>query len=445
MTQSGAPTLTVRYDGSTSTFSAGNDIVVGRDLRADVRVAHNLVSRAHVTLRFEQGRWVAIDNGSLNGIYLNGQRVPSADISDGTGINLGNPDGPRVTFEVGRHQGSAGTPPSTMAVPIAPPPRQSGPFTQPPPPRQSGAQYIPAPRPSYPGSGPSPRYPGSGSNPQAYASAPQQAPPYGSPAQTGNYPATQLGPAAQRHAPPSGPAPRPGGAAPVGPGGSIRIGRATDNDIVIPDVLASRHHATLFPAQGEIRDNRSINGTFVNGSRVDSARLREGDVVTIGGRAWHAFTVMGHAPEHACLFSPEANVLISGDQVLPKITTNVSVWPDQPHGNPLKLYLDSLGRFRPLPESTLVLPSHGLPFRGLHRRLDYLQHHHDERLSETIDALAEPRTAHDLVPVLFRRQLDAHQLGFAIGETVAHLHFLEAQGHASLVVGEDGIHRFRKA
>jgi len=102
MTQSGAPTLTVRYDGSTSTFSAGNDIVVGRDLRADVRVAHNLVSRAHVTLRFEQGRWVAIDNGSLNGIYLNGQRVPSADISDGTGINLGNPDGPRVTFEVGR-------------------------------------------------------------------------------------------------------------------------------------------------------------------------------------------------------------------------------------------------------------------------------------------------------------------------------------------------------
>ncbi|HEY7435675.1 MAG TPA: MBL fold metallo-hydrolase, partial [Methylomirabilota bacterium] len=158
-----------------------------------------------------------------------------------------------------------------------------------------------------------------------------------------------------------------------------------------------------------------------------------------------AFTVMGHAPEHACLFSPEANVLISGDQVLPKITTNVSVWPDQPNGNPLKLYLDSLVRFRPLPEETLVLPSHGLPFRGLHRRLDYLQHHHDERLSETIDALAEPRTAHELVPVLFRRRLDTHQLGFAIGETVAHLHFLEARGQAARIVDRDGIHRFRKA
>ncbi len=173
--------------------------------------------------------------------------------------------------------------------------------------------------------------------------------------------------------------------------------------------------------------------------------VREGDVLTIGGRKWHAFTVLGHAPEHACLVCPEANVLISGDQVLPKITTNVSVWPDQPNGNPLKLYLDSLGRFRPLPEETLVLPSHGLPFRGLHLRLDYLQHHHDERLGATTDALAEPRTASDLVPVLFRRQLDSHQLGFAIGETLAHLHYLEALGQVTRLVGGDGIHRFRKA
>ena len=173
--------------------------------------------------------------------------------------------------------------------------------------------------------------------------------------------------------------------------------------------------------------------------------VREGDVVTIGGRQWHAFTVLGHAPEHACLFCPEANVLISGDQVLPKITTNVSVWPDQPLGNPLRLYLDSLRRFRPLPEDTLVLPSHGLPFRGLHRRLDYLRQHHDERLGETLDAIAEPRTASDLVPVLFRRQLDTHQLGFAIGETLAHLHYLEAEGQAARRIGEDGVHRFTKA
>jgi glyoxylase-like metal-dependent hydrolase (beta-lactamase superfamily II) len=173
--------------------------------------------------------------------------------------------------------------------------------------------------------------------------------------------------------------------------------------------------------------------------------VREGDVVDIGARRWHAFTVLGHAPEHACLFCPEANVLISGDQVLPKITTNVSVWPDQPRSNPLRLYLDSLSRFRPLPEETLVLPSHGLPFIGLRRRLDYLRDHHDERLGETLDAIVEPRTASDLVPVLFRRKLDTHQLGFAIGETLAHLHYLETEGQAARLVGEDGITRFRKA
>jgi glyoxylase-like metal-dependent hydrolase (beta-lactamase superfamily II) len=173
--------------------------------------------------------------------------------------------------------------------------------------------------------------------------------------------------------------------------------------------------------------------------------VREGDVVEIGGRQWRAFTVLGHAPEHACLYCPEAGVLISGDQVLPKITTNVSVWPDQPRANPLRLYLTSLARFKPLPPETLVLPSHGLPFRGLHARLDFLRHHHEDRLAETIDALAEPQTAFDIVPVLFRRQLDTHQLGFAIGEALAHLHYLEADGRAARLAGDDGVHRFRKA
>ncbi|MGE2732321.1 FHA domain-containing protein, partial [Mycolicibacterium vaccae] len=117
MTRPGSPALTVRYDGSTRTFAAGNDVVVGRDLRADVRIAHPLISRAHLVLRSDQGRWVAIDNGSLNGMYVNGRRVPAADITDGQQIFLGNPDGPRLTFEVGRHQGSVGTPPTT-AVPV---------------------------------------------------------------------------------------------------------------------------------------------------------------------------------------------------------------------------------------------------------------------------------------------------------------------------------------
>jgi glyoxylase-like metal-dependent hydrolase (beta-lactamase superfamily II) len=173
--------------------------------------------------------------------------------------------------------------------------------------------------------------------------------------------------------------------------------------------------------------------------------VREGDVLPIGGRRWRVLTVLGHAPEHACLWSPEDGVLISGDQVLPKITTNVSVWAEQPWENPLKLYLDSLARFGPMAADTLVLPSHGLPFRGLHERLGMLRDHHAARLGETVDALTEPRSAAEIVPVLFRRPLDTHQLSFAMGEALAHLHFLEADGRALRLVGEDGIHRFRKA
>jgi glyoxylase-like metal-dependent hydrolase (beta-lactamase superfamily II) len=173
--------------------------------------------------------------------------------------------------------------------------------------------------------------------------------------------------------------------------------------------------------------------------------IADGEELAIGGRRWRVLAVHGHAPEHACLYGPEAGVLISGDQVLPKITTNVSVWPEQPRANPLRLYLDSLARFDPLPEATLVLPSHGLPFRGLHARLARLREHHAERLAETLDALVEPRTAAEVVPVLFRRELDTHQLAFAVGETLAHLAYLEAESRAVRMVGEDGVHRFRKA
>jgi glyoxylase-like metal-dependent hydrolase (beta-lactamase superfamily II) len=174
-------------------------------------------------------------------------------------------------------------------------------------------------------------------------------------------------------------------------------------------------------------------------------RIREGDSITIGRRTFRVLIALGHAPEHACLWDEANRVLIAGDQVLPKITTNVSVWSEQPRLNPLRLYLDSLDRFQPMPADTLVLPSHGLPFRGLHARLEQLRDHHAARLSEALDALVEPRTAAELVPVLFRRELDSHQLSFAIGEALAHLRFLEDEGRAVRLVDADGVHRFRKA
>ena len=133
------PVLTVRYEGSERTFAAGNDVAIGRDLRADVRVAHPLISRTHLIVRFDQGRWIAVDNGSLNGLFVNHQRVPVVDIQDGLRVNIGNPDGPALTFEVGRHHGSAGRPPLTTSIPIANPAGAASPRmpqTQPP-----GAQW----------------------------------------------------------------------------------------------------------------------------------------------------------------------------------------------------------------------------------------------------------------------------------------------------------------
>lgn len=308
-----SPALTVRYDGSTRTFAPGNDVVIGRDLRADVRIAHPLISRAHLVLRFDQGRWVAIDNGSLNGMYANGRRVPSIDIHDGQVVNIGNPDGPQVTFEVGRHQGSVGRTP-TAAVPIANRPSGAWPTQAAAPGRQPYGQPPAAQRPGY-SSGPQPRYPapstgypsapqgGYPSGPQAgYPSGPQGSHPSGpqayqsQPVRNNANPAqapTTMGPAATPGRATSEPAGniatsmmkilRPG-RTPAAPAGAVKIGRNTDNDIVIPDVLASRHHATLIPLPGgtEIRDERSINGTFVNGARVDSAVLHDGDVITIG-------------------------------------------------------------------------------------------------------------------------------------------------------------------
>jgi len=175
-------------------------------------------------------------------------------------------------------------------------------------------------------------------------------------------------------------------------------------------------------------------------------RIGEGSVIDIGGHEWRVIIGEGHAPEHACLYCAEAGVLIAGDQILPRISPNISVQTYDPGGDPLALYLASLEKLRAaLPAGVLVLPSHNLPFYGVHGRIDELAAHHRARCGETIAACARPASAADLLPVLFRRQLDRHQLGFALGEALAHLHYLEGQGAVSRQTGDDGIHRFLAA
>ncbi len=299
MSQAAPPDLTVSYDGSQRTFAAGHDVVIGRDLRADMRITHPLISRAHLLLRFDQGRWLAIDNGSLNGTFVNGRRVPVIDIYDGQSVNIGNPDGPRLTFEFARHSGAAGRPPMTASMRVAQPSAAARPAAThappaghqpagPRPPQGPPQSLAPRPHPGAPphiAPAPPMRSPAGGQRPPAHAPGPpRQAPPAAA-----NAPATQKAPVAVKPSGESNLATKMmqalrAGSSPDKPAGSLTIGRATDNDIVIQDVLASRHHAFLVdtPIGTEIRDAQSVNGTFVNGVRVGSAILSEGDVVTIG-------------------------------------------------------------------------------------------------------------------------------------------------------------------
>lgn len=172
-------------------------------------------------------------------------------------------------------------------------------------------------------------------------------------------------------------------------------------------------------------------------------RLQDGDTVRIGARDWQVVTGSGHSPEHACLVDFEGGLMIAGDQVLPRITSNVSLSLSEPEADPLGEWLASIAKLRQLPDDLLVLPAHGLPFTGLHVRLDALAEGHGGRLDALVVHLAEPRRAVDCFGVLFARDVTEHR-GLATGEALAHLRHLEATGRAVREM-RDGVAWFRAA
>ncbi|EFG79542.1 ABC transporter, ATP-binding protein [Mycobacterium parascrofulaceum ATCC BAA-614] len=273
VTRAAPPILTIRHDGSHRSFAAGHEVVVGRDARADVRIADPRISRAHLILRFDQGRWLAIDNGSLNGTYLNGYRMPVIDVHDGQSIHVGNPQGPRLTFAVGPRLGYSDRPGRARQSPEVGPPTL--------------VWSAPAER-TNPTRRPAPAGPSKWRRPQLIPDE-RTVVHAGAPPRAGATPPAELTVVDATTADVSNLATRfvkllsPRSSAAAGTAGAMTIGRAPDNDIVVSDVLASRRHATLLqtPLGTEIRDN-SINGTFVNGTRVGSAILSDDDVVTIG-------------------------------------------------------------------------------------------------------------------------------------------------------------------
>jgi glyoxylase-like metal-dependent hydrolase (beta-lactamase superfamily II) len=169
---------------------------------------------------------------------------------------------------------------------------------------------------------------------------------------------------------------------------------------------------------------------------VSFVRMQDGDSIRIGDRDWRVVVGSGHSPEHACLVDEEGGVMIAGDQVLPRITSNVSLSLSEPEGDPLGDWLASIAKLRTISDDLLVLPSHGEPFRGLHARLDALDQGHQMLLDALHRHLTEPRRAVDCFAVLFGRQIDDGVFGLATGEAMAHLRRLEVEGRARREVRE---------
>jgi glyoxylase-like metal-dependent hydrolase (beta-lactamase superfamily II) len=187
------------------------------------------------------------------------------------------------------------------------------------------------------------------------------------------------------------------------------------------------------------QQNFGMFGKYVAPLPESYRRIVDGEQLAIGGSDWEIIIGRGHSPEHACLFNPERNLVISGDQILPTISSNVSVYPTEPQANPLKDWIDSLTAMKHrLPEDVLVLPAHGKPFRGAHARLDALIAEHTGGLNKLLDTCAEPRRAIDVFPALFKGRISDGNLIMAAGESVAHLHYLVAEG-ALGVESNDGV------
>ncbi len=178
--------------------------------------------------------------------------------------------------------------------------------------------------------------------------------------------------------------------------------------------------------------------------RQGHKRLIEAQQLMLGATGWRVITASGHSPEMVTLYSPEHGLLFAADQILPGISPNISVWPSEPEENPLKEYLHSLRKYSDLPDETRIFPSHGLPFQGVHRRIEALLQHHDERLQRVLEACSTPRTAVEVAFVMLGRNVELYQMPFSIGEALAHLNYLIDSGEIAKESRADGVILYRR-
>jgi glyoxylase-like metal-dependent hydrolase (beta-lactamase superfamily II) len=214
-----------------------------------------------------------------------------------------------------------------------------------------------------------------------------------------------------------------------------------------PDEGTRFYHAAGFPAEAMHRYEEMFGmfGKFVAPLPEAYKRLREGDRLTFAGHTWEVLVGRGHSPEHACFLDAERNLFVSGDQLLPTISSNVSVYPTEPEANPLKDWLDSLRTLKAsLPSDVLVLPAHGKPFRGAHERLDALIAEHVIALDKLLLHCKEPCRAVDAFPALFRTRITDSKLMMATGESLAHLNYLIDDGALVSETDADGVNWYRR-
>ncbi len=173
--------------------------------------------------------------------------------------------------------------------------------------------------------------------------------------------------------------------------------------------------------------------------------LVAGQTLRLGGRDFEIYTGGGHAPEQAMLLHRADRLFLAADQILARISPNIGVWPTEPESNPLNAYLISLAALRQqIPDDVFALPAHNLPFYGLHHRIEALQRHHEARCNDIIAACITPSTTAEVLPVLFPRLLDAHQIGFAFGEVLAHINYLVGLGSLRRDIDAHGIIRVER-
>ena len=174
-------------------------------------------------------------------------------------------------------------------------------------------------------------------------------------------------------------------------------------------------------------------------------RIKDGDQITLGGRNWDVLVGHGHAPEHAVLVSRDDNLLIAGDQIIPGISSNISLHPTEPMADPLGEWLDSCARFKSVvSDDQFILPGHKLPFYGAKERLTQLITHHRGGLERMLEIMDEPKLPGDFFDTLFMRKVSELEYGFALGEALAHLRHLEQLGKVTRKLEKDGRYYWSK-